>query len=241
MTIGISKQTGFLSNVQRGVQHFSLTNGPRPVPGDAKLVDLSQKQVGPDREVTAKYDGDLKSVTWRLRPNGWLQCSYTYTATGPHAYFGVAFDYPEKFVKSKKWLGDGPYRVWKNRRQGVTLNVWDNDYNNTITGWRYWIYPEFKGCFADVRWLQLKTVDGPITAVPENVPFVQVLTPEFPPAKLVGDTAPSLPQVGLAFLNAIPPMGSKFKPASALGPQSQLSIATGEYSGSIDFYFGKLP
>ena len=241
LTVGISKQTGFLSDVQHGSQHFSLADGPRPVPGKAELVKLNQKQAGSDWVVAAKYAGDLKSVTWRLQANGWLQCNYTYTATGPHDYYGVAFDYPENLVKSKKWLGDGPYRVWKNRRQGVTLNVWDNDYNNTITGWRDWIYPEFKGCFAGVRWLQFNTKEGTITAVPENVPFVQVLTPEFPPAKLVGDTAPSVPQAGLAFLDAIPPIGSKFKTASALGPQSQESIATGKYSGSVSFYFGKLP
>jgi hypothetical protein len=31
-------------------------------------------------------------------------------------------------------MGDGPYRVWKNRLKGVKLNVWDKVYNNTITG-----------------------------------------------------------------------------------------------------------
>ena len=69
----------------------------------------------------------------------------------------------------------------------MTLGVWENDYNNTITGWRDWIYPEFKGCFAGVRWLQLDTAEGPITVVNNSaVPFVQVLTPEFPPANLAG-------------------------------------------------------
>jgi hypothetical protein len=26
-----------------------------------------------------------------------------------------------------------------------------------------------------------------------------------------------------------------------MGPQSQLNVATGAYSGSVSFYFGKLP
>ncbi len=241
LTVGISKQTGFLTDVQRGTQHFSLADGPRPVPGNAKLVKLSLKQEGSDRVVIAKYDGDLKSATWRLHANGWLQCDYTCTATGPQDYYGVAFDYPEKLVQGKKWLGAGPYRVWKNRQQGVTFGVWENNYNDTITGWRGWIYPEFKGCFTGVRWLQLDTAEGTITVVPENVPFTQVLTPEFPPANLAGDTAPPVPRAGLAFLEAIPPMGSKFKPASALGPRSQTNLATGQYSGSVSFYFGELP
>jgi hypothetical protein len=170
-----------------------------------------------------------------------LRCDFTYTAEGTNVFIGVVFDYPENLVKSKRWLGDGPYRVWKNRLPGATLGVWQNDYNNTITGWRDWIYPEFKGVFADVRWLQLQTSEGQITVVPENVPFVQVLTPEFPPVKDAGKTIPPLPDCGLGFLHAIPAIGSKFKVATDLGPQSQPNVAHGDYSGSVSFYFGKLP
>jgi hypothetical protein len=145
-------------------------------------------------------------------------------------------------VKSKKWLGNGPYRVWQNRRPGGTLNVWENDYNNTITGYRDWVYPEFKGCFSDVRWLQLETTEGRITAVPENPEmFVQVLTPEFPPAKIQGKTAVPLPKAGLAFLDIIPPIGSKFHGPDEGGPQGALNQASGEYHGSVSFYFGAMP
>ena len=70
--------------------------------------------------------------------------------------------------------------------RGGTLNVWESDYNDTITGHRGWVYPEFKGGFANVRWLQLETGEGLITVVPENIPFVQVLTPAQPPDGDVG-------------------------------------------------------
>ena len=43
-----------------------------------------------------------------------------------------------------EWVGDGPYRVWKNRREGVTFGVHSKNYNNTVTG-QSWNYPEFKG------------------------------------------------------------------------------------------------
>ena len=192
--------------------------------------------------MTAKFEGDLKSVIWRVRGNGWAQCDYTYTATGPLEFHGVAFDYPESLVKSKRWLGDGPYRVWQNRRRGVTLGVWENDYNNTITGYRGWVYPEFKGCFSNIRWLQLDTAEGPITILPGHSGlFVQVLTPELPPADLVANTRVSLPAAGLALLHAIPPVGTKFKPASAGGPQGQLSQPRGDHSGVVSFYFGEGP
>jgi Glycosyl hydrolases family 2, TIM barrel domain/Glycosyl hydrolases family 2, sugar binding domain/Glycosyl hydrolases family 2 len=219
LVAGIDGATGRLIKVERNGKTFSLRNGPR----------------------LAITNSTLDKIVWQLRDDGWLQCDYRYHAEGTNDYFGVVFDYPENLVKAKKWLGDGPYRVWKNRRQGVTLGVWENNYNNTITGWRGWIYPEFKGCFADVRWLQLGTSEGTITVVPEHVPFVQVLTPEFPPANLAGDTIARLPQCGLGFLNAIPPMGSKFQAADAVAPSGRRAVAQGEYSGTVSFYFGELP
>ena len=215
----IDGATGWLTEVERAGKKFSLSNGPR----------------------LATTNSTLKKIVWQLRDDGWLQCDYTYAAEGTNDFFGVVFDYPENLVKSKRWLGDGPYRVWKNRLCGETLGVWENKYNDTITGWRDWIYPEFKGCFANVRWLQLSTSEGTMTVVPENVPFVQVLTPEFPPANLAGNTIPPLPQCGLGFLNAIPPIGSKFQAAEAVGPSGERAMAHGEYSGTVSFYFGELP
>ena len=212
-------QNGELVSVERDGKKFSLDNGPR----------------------LAATNSVLKNVSWQLRDDGWLQCDYTYTAEGTNDFIGVIFDYPENLMKSKRWLGDGPYRVWKNRLAGTTLGIWQNDYNDTITGFRGWIYPEFKGVFADVRWLQLQTTEGEITVVPENIPFVQVLTPEFPPTNLVLNAFAPLPKCGLGFLDAIPAIGSSTKKVADLGPQSQPSVAHGEYHGMVNFYFGKLP
>ncbi len=242
LRVQFSKQNGQLISVKRGAQKFSLANGPRPAAGSATLTSLEKIRDGADLILTANYTGDMKQVTWRVRGNGWIQCDYTYSATGPKEFAGVVFDYPETQVKHKKWLGNGPYRVWQNRRPGGTLNVWENDYNNTITGHRGWLYPEFKGCFSDVRWLQLETTEGLITAVPEKPEtFVQVLTPEFPSKKVQGKAAVPLPESGLAFLDIIPPIGSKFHGADESGPQGMLTQAWGEYHGSISFYFGALP
>ncbi|MDW7979912.1 MAG: glycoside hydrolase family 2 TIM barrel-domain containing protein [Verrucomicrobiales bacterium] len=239
ITAAIDKRTGLLAGIRTGAQQFSLSMGPRPAVGKAVLTNLVHWRHGHDYVVQAKFDGALRTVTWRMSSNGWLQCNFTYTAAGELDYFGVLFDYPEELVKRKRWLGNGPYRVWKNRLCGQTLNVWENDYNDTITGWRHWVYPEFKGCFADVRWLQLETAEGLITIVPEGVPFVQVLTPAQPPEELAGKTKVNLPQCGLGFLHAIPAIGSKFKPPAQCGPQSQPNVAGGEYSGSVSFYFSR--
>jgi hypothetical protein len=241
LTLQIDRHTGMLKAAQRGTQSFSLTNGPRPASGTAALARLDQKQDGRDHVVTATFTGDLKSVTWRVQANGWVRCDYTYAAEGPADVLGVVFDYPEAQVKAKTWLGEGPYRVWKNRMAGTQFGVWHNAYNDTITGWSGWKYPEFKGCFANVRWIQLETTEGPITAVlGADDLFVQVLTPSLPPQKLQAKTAMSLPQAGLAFLHAIPAMGNKFHTAAQTGPQGQPTQARGEYAGSVSLYFGPL-
>jgi hypothetical protein len=236
-----SKQTGLLTGVRRGEQIFSLTNGPQVTGGTSSLEKITYMEDGPDCVVTAKFGGPLKRVSWRVNGNGWLECKYNYEAIGSNDFFGVTMDYPENQVRHKRWLGDGPYRVWKNRLRGTSLNVWENDYNNTLTGFRDWIYPEFKGFFANVRWLQLDTTEGQITIVPENVPFVQVMTPEFAPTNLMAKAFVPVPKCGLGFLDAIPAIGSKFKEARLTGPQGQPTVAQGEYTGSVSFYFGKLP
>ena len=242
LTVTFSKQSGVLTGVRRGEQPFSLSNGPQFTGGTNVLEKISFMEDGPDMVVTERFGGALKSVSWRVNGNGWVDCDYAYAVTGTNDFVGVTFDYPETNVRHKRWLGEGPYRVWKNRMRGTSLNLWENDYNNTITGYRDWIYPEFKGFFANVRWLTLDTTEGRITVVNNSaVPFMQVLTPEFPPANLVGKAFALTAKCGLGFLNAIPPIGSKFKAPSGMGPQSQPNAATGRYSGSVSFYFGKLP
>ena len=32
---------------------------------------------------------------------------------------GITFNYPEEKVTGMKWVGRGPYRVWKNRLKGM--------------------------------------------------------------------------------------------------------------------------
>ena len=242
LTAKFSRQTGLLLAVKRGSQSFSFANGPRPIVGSAALREIVFANNGPEAIITAQFDGNMKSVRWRVGGNGWIHCDYTYTAAGANDFLGVCFDYPENLVRHKRWLGDGPYRVWQNRLRGVTLGEWENDYNTTIAGYRDWIYPEFKGFFSNVRWMQFDTAEGPFTVVNRSaVPFVQVMTPEFPSARLAVNALAPVPQCGLGFLDVIPPVGNKFKAAKEGGPQGQPVVARGDYSGTVSFYFGKLP
>jgi len=239
LMVAFSKVNGQLVTAERKGQKFSLINGPRPATGSANLTSIEGHQDGSDYIVTALYTGDMKSVRWRVRSSGWVQADYEYTASGPHDYFGVSFDYPDVNVEGMTWLGNGPYRAWQNRIAAGSMGVWSNIYNNTMTGDSGFRYPEFKGYYADVRWATLKTAEGPITIVPgqDNV-FLQMLTPKFP-ANAINARTP-FPAADISLLNSIPAIGNKFHRAADTGPDGKKAVGTGEYQGSVSIYFGEL-
>jgi hypothetical protein len=240
LTVTFSRQTGLLTGVRRGPQSFSLTNGPRPAVGSATLREIHFDDDGPDAIIAAQFDGNLKFVLWRVFNNGWVKCRCTYAATGTNPFSGVLFDYPKQRVRHQRWVGDGPFRVWKNRRDGVTLGVWENDFPPSPADGRDGIHPEFNGFFSNVDWLQLDTEEGTITIVPENVSFVQVLTPEFPSPELAGQAGTPVPQCGLGFLDAIPSLNSKFPTSRFSNPPNRTDLTNDEYTITVNFYFGGL-
>jgi hypothetical protein len=277
LTLQISKTTGLLVSASRQGKSFSLVNGPRvvamgakvappraqqgvaapppPAPAFApssKLTSLTQKTDGSDLVISVTFDGPMKSLTYRLKPNGWLTVDYVYALSGEHEYFGVGFDYPEADVKGMRFLGEGPATVYQNRLAGGTLDVWNRPYNNTVVGdpddlkpGEHFDYPAFKGFYSGVRWLQLNTSEGLITAMvdqPRDSPiYVQILIPKTPPADLQGQTRVPFPNAGVSFLHAIPAVGSKFVGPKSSGPMGQPAVAKGYYGGHISLYFGKLP
>lgn len=121
-----------------------------------------------------------------------------------------------------KWLGDGPYRVWRNRMKGTQFNVWENDYNNTVTGESGFVYPEFKGFFSSLNWLKLKGKkdNGFIVYCHSPNTFLRMLTPKQPLAPQKGATVKDFPEGDISFVKNIPAIGTKFKEANKLGPSS---------------------
>ncbi len=275
LSLQISRTTGLLISASRQGNSFSLVNGPRvmamgprPVPArkqnpppppsppptfapDSRLTSLTHETDGNDLVISAVFNGPMKSLTYRLKPNSWLSIDYVYAMSGAQEYFGIGFDYPEADVKSMRFLGEGPAPVYQNRLAGGTLDVWNRLYNNTMDGdpdelkpGEHFDYPLFKGFYSGVRWLQLNTSEGPITAIVEqhrdSPIYVQVFTPKTPPQNLLGRVAVPFPNAGVSFLHAIPAIGNKFGEPQSTGPMGQLAIAKGEYKGHISLYFGKL-
>jgi hypothetical protein len=122
-----------------------------------------------------------------------------------------------------RWLGRGPYRVWKNRTQGVEFDVWQKDYNDTITGLS-WNYPEFKGFHDKVYWAELATRNLPIKFINHSD---DIALRVFTPREASGEgfepkgTHIDFPPGDISFLNAILPIGTKFNPPHELGPSAQ--------------------
>ena len=243
--VSISKSTGLLSEVRQANAVAGLNNGPtlsassfKDAPDKGELKSVTHQADGNSQIVEATLGGNMTSIRYVLQPNGWLGVSYKYNLSGPQDYMGVSFDLPEKQVTGIKWLGVGPYRVWKNRMRGGEIGVWSKAYNDTATGADTWKYPEFKGYYARTYWAQLQTTNGPITVVtPDENLFLRLYTPRNGPDPKGSQAA--FPSGDISFLDGIAPIGNKFHSANATGPQGEPNDAKGDYAHTLFFYFGE--
>ena len=223
---------------------LSFKNGPVLVSGETSFTGLSHRRAGKDYIVEAHYTGAFDKVQWTIHPNGWVELDYRYNLQGRYPYAGISFDYPESLVTGVKWLGRGPARVWKNRLQGQQLDVFEKMYNPTETGRAPWIYPEFKGYYADVQWMQLATMEGKFL-VGSADPHLYVRLFDFY-AIYAQKNHPSLPVGNLSFLDRIPATGSNLKTGGSdnvknMGPSSDLNSLDGPLERKLYFYFGTAP
>lgn len=238
------KKTGLIKNIQThngNKMHFG--NGPILVPGNQKLLSFKHYKEDSTYVVFLEYEKNLNYVKWTFYPTGWIKLSYKYSLNGKFNYAGISFSYPEDLVISARWLGNGPYRVWKNRMHGGNINVWENLYNNTVTGYYPWNYPEFKGYFSNMTWLELNTCEGKIYFVtPEENTFFRL----FDFYALPGiEPHPELPAGDISFLDYIPPTGTKMSininaQPSRLGPQSEPNVINQPVEKNIFIYPGLL-
>ena len=225
------KKSGSLTAAFHDGEEIPLKNGPRFI--SKELTELSGLQHYRDEKgqyiLDFSFQGSINkfrnikySIKWVVQACGLLDL----TVKG-HYMQGISFDYPEDKIRSVKRLGDGPFRVWRNRMKGTTLAVWEDDYNNTITAdpASLYDYPEFKGFFSSLYWAKLLNNDQSSVTVYCHTPytFLRLFTPETPEAVRDGwgSGAMEYPEGDLSFLNAIPPIGTMFKRAEDLGPQSQ--------------------
>ena len=263
-TFIFSKKDGQLKGVSVDNRKISFANGPRFIgarradrsldqfynhddekakekdrtysefPDAAVFTKLDVKQDGGDLIVTANYKlGNLDKAQWTINPSGDLALDYTYNFSGVVDLMGIRFDYPEDQVTSKRWLGAGPYRVWQNRIHGTQYDVWENDYNDPIPGETF-TYPEFKGYFGDVSWMNIQTKEGTISLTNETPDtYIGVYQPRDGRDRLLY----TLPESGISVLNVIPPVRNKVNSTDLCGPSSQPKWVNGPQTGRVIFRF----
>ncbi|NLX29777.1 MAG: glycoside hydrolase family 2 [Bacteroidales bacterium] len=215
--------------------------GPLPVSGKARFNGFLQFSTPEYAALTMNYTGDLKQVTWKMYPGGWLEMNYEYFLENSNPFAGISFTFPESDIIGVKWLGNGPAHVWKNRMTGGVLDVWQRFYNNRLPGDNHWGPPQFKGYYDDVSWMEFNTVDGKFTVVAaEEKLFVRL----FDFHGLSGPRHyPALPSGNLSFLDAIPPVGTKLAMGISndtwnLGPAGEMNTMKEPVRRTLFFYFG---
>ena len=242
-TYTFSKKDGRLTGVTVGSRPLSFANGPRLVVARRSDRSFDQFYNHDDKEAFEKKTeytlyadqgafegfslegntltvgyrhGSLDLVRWTFLDDGAVEMDAEYHFTGVADLLGLCFDYPEEKVSWKKWVGDGPYRVWQNRMEGPRYGLWQNDYNDPVPGESF-EYPEFKGYFSHVTWMQIGTTEGRIGLQPSDGSHVGVYQPRDGRDHLLY----TLPETGIALFKVIPAVRNKVNTTDLNGPSAQ--------------------
>ena len=227
------ESTGMLTHIYNKEKEIPFNNGPLPIGMKMRLQKITSRHEGQDALLVMHYSGAVDSIVWRMRPDGLLGMDAIILNNRNGKKFegeffdqnvlnlGFSFSYPEKECEGMRWMGKGPYRVWRNRLRGPQWGIWQKAYNNTVTG-ENWNYPEFKGYHANLYWAEMLSKTSPFKVYSETDGlYYRVFTPE-EPKSLNGEkhTMQPFPEGDISFLLEIPGIQS-YKPIEQLGPQAQ--------------------
>ena len=242
MSYVFSSENGLLKEVKKGNKIIPLNNGPIILNQEDKIIDLKVSELNDKTEILVTFEetkwmpawSTIKEkrsdvIQWTVHSNGLLDLKVEFKGfRNLKGYRGITFSYPESEVAGMKWLGDGPYRVWRNRMKGTRFQVWENNYNNTRTGESGFVYPEFKGFFSSLYWSKVKGNNNNGFTVYCRTPhtYLRMLTPgKHSEAKKSG--IPIFPEGDISFVMNIPGIGTKFQNPESMGPH-----------GNPEHYFG---
>ncbi|WP_293311577.1 glycoside hydrolase family 2 protein [Pedobacter sp. UBA5917] len=239
-TYYFDKTTGYLEKVIKSATTISLSKGPLLAGVNTVLKNFSFKTEGQKTTVESDYQGQGNlHAKWTFEPGKLVKLEYTFNQQGDADFMGITFNYPEDKITGVKYLGRGPYRVWKNRLKGPQFGLWHKDYNNSITG-ETWGYPEFKGYYSEVNWVVIENKEAPFKVyIADGDTYLQLYRPAREAAALSNNNVePAFPDGSIGFLKGISAIGTKFQAASSMGPQSQKNKTDGKtFSGTLLFDF----
>ena len=122
--IGIEKSTGRLKCVAVGGKGISITNGPAYAGGWVEISENRFYSEGGNTVFEATSNENVKLIRWTMMGDGLVKLNFRYNPGNKQEFYGINFDYPENLVTGVSWIGEGPYRVWKNRMKGTTMGLW---------------------------------------------------------------------------------------------------------------------
>ena len=219
ITFTFSKTDGTIREIKNGGDLIPLSNGPVFVSGKKKVKQTAHRFDGNVLVVETLFDSN-DQLKWTVQGNGLIDLDVSYNPGNNCQFAGITFDYPEENAGGMKWLGNGPYRDYKNRMKGVEFGLWEKAYNNTITGELGFEYPEFKGYHSEVYWAKITgkgSSDFKVYIHNKDI-FLRMLTPADP--KAPAKTKIEYPKGDISFLHGINAIGTKFSEATTSGPQS---------------------
>ncbi len=222
-----NENTGMLTNVRNKNGELPFKNGPVVEEGVNNFRGIKRYWQDDQYIIESTFDRkeSYNTLKWTIYPSGWVQLQVQYF---PGAYFtnfaGVNFSFPEKELKSVEYMGDGPYRVWKNRMKGNQIGVWNKSYNNTETGESPWKYPEFKGYHSNMYWCKFITNTQSFTVYAENEDlFFRLFTPAWKTDQW-HNYEPIFPSGDISFMQGISSIGSKTQRNETTGTMGSKNI-----------------
>lgn len=224
--VSFDKKTGLLRSVKNSKGVIPFNNGPIIQEGQNNFSGFTTRWQGNSLVISSSYSKQhFNTLEWTIYPTGIVRMQVNYF---PAAYFttfaGVNFSYPEHQIKAVTYMGNGPYRVWKNRMKGTQFGVWTKEYNNTETGEAPWKYPEFKGYHANLYWCVFKLDSNAftVTTTKEDV-FLRLFTPAWKTDQW-HNYEPLFPDGDISFMQGISSIGSKTQRNETTGPMGNKNI-----------------
>ena len=226
LQLSFQKRTGLLRQVKNANGNISFNNGPVLQDGVNNFQNFSHRFEGKNLIIESKFDrkNSYNILQWTIYPSGVVKMQVKYF---PPAYFnsivGVNFSFPENEIKGVEYMGNGPYRVWKNRMKGTKFGIWDKEYNNTETG-ETWIYPEFKGYYSNMYSCKFLTATQSFKVFTENEDLFLRLFSAAAKTDQWHNYEPQFPTGDISFLQAIPAIGNKTQHPETTGPMGEKNI-----------------
>lgn len=227
LRFSISRDSGRLVQVSNSKGIIPLSNGPVLQEGLNNFSHFSFSRVAETVVISSEFNrkSAYNTLQWTIYPSGWIKMSVVYF---PGAYFtnfaGVNFAFPEKQMKGVVYLGNGPYRVWKNRMKGNRFGIWNKTYNDVATGEYPNDYPEFKGYHSNMYWIKFLTTGPPFTVLTDQEDmFFRLFTPKKSDDQY-GNLQATFPSGDISFMQAISGIGTKTQKPETTGPMGMKNI-----------------